>query len=65
MADVSKLEDPFNLVAGVVGLTIVKGMEKSGRGITVYSNSLILYFNFVFFASIPPMESYRLSPVSL
>jgi hypothetical protein len=30
---VSKLEDPFNLIAGVVGLTIDKGLARIGRGI--------------------------------
>jgi hypothetical protein len=50
MDDVSRLEDPFNLVAGLVGLTIVKGLEISGRGIKVSSSSLIICFNLMFYA---------------
>jgi hypothetical protein len=62
---VIKLEDPFNLIPGVVFLTIVKGLARIGRGIKVVSNSLILSFNLAFSTSKPSIESSRASPVSL
>jgi hypothetical protein len=65
MDDMSRLEDNFNLTMSVVDLTIDKGLARSGRYIKASSSCLILYFNFVFSASKPPMESSRESLVSL
>jgi hypothetical protein len=62
---VSRLEDPFNLMAGVVGLTIDKGLDTIGRGIKAFSNSMILSFNLAFLASNPSIESSRASPIAL
>jgi hypothetical protein len=62
---VSKIEDPFILVAGMEGQTISKEMERNGRDIKVSSISLILSFNFVFYASRLPMESSNASPMAL
>jgi hypothetical protein len=56
---VRKLEDPINLIPGVVGLNIVKGLAKIGRGIKAISNSLIFSFNLAFLASKPSIESSR------
>jgi hypothetical protein len=56
MADVSKLEDHFILVTGMEGLKITKGPVGSGRGIKLSFSSLILSFNFVFYASRLPMD---------
>jgi hypothetical protein len=63
--DVSKLKDPFILVAGVVGPEISEGMEINGRGINGSSIYLILSFNFAFSASRMLMESSNASLVAL
>jgi hypothetical protein len=62
---VRKIEDPFHLIPGVVGLTIVKGLAKIGRGIKEVSNSLIFSFNLAFSTSKPSIESLNASPVAL
>jgi len=62
---VSRIEDPFNLIAGVVGLNIDKGLASIGRGIQKSSNSFILSFRLAFSTSNPSMESSRASQVSL
>jgi hypothetical protein len=62
---VSKIEDPFFFFIVMAGLKIAKGMERSGRGIKVSSISLILYFNFIFSTSIPPMLLSNASRVTL
>jgi len=49
----------------MVGPTIAKWMEQSGRGIKVSSSSLILSFNFVFSPLRPPMESSNASSIAL
>jgi hypothetical protein len=61
---VRRLVDPFNFGASVVDLTIAKGVENSGRGIKVASNSLIRVFNMRFFISRPLIDFSRAYPVS-
>jgi hypothetical protein len=63
-ANVIRLVDPFNFVAGVVGPIIAKGVASSGRGIRSPSNSLIRSFNMTFFTSRPLIELSRAYPVA-
>jgi hypothetical protein len=60
---VRRLVDPFNFVAGAVGLIIAKGVANNGRGIRSPSNSLIRSFNMTFSTSRPLIELSRESPV--
>jgi hypothetical protein len=61
---VRKIEDPFNLILGVVGLAIVKVISRIRRGIKEVCNSLIS-FNLEFLASKPSIESSSTSPIAL
>jgi hypothetical protein len=63
--DVRRVEDHFNLVAGVAGMVIAKGLASNGIGIKTSSNSLTRSFSLAFSASMPPMESSRASAVAM
>jgi hypothetical protein len=62
--DARRLEDPFNLAAGVAGMAIAKGLASNGIGIKASSNSLTRSFSLAFSASMLPMESSSASVVA-
>jgi hypothetical protein len=59
-----RVEDTFILAAVVEGRIFAKGLENYRVAMKACSNSLRRSFSLSFFVSIPPMESFRISPVT-